>query len=245
MMYTRLAMLLMCGGVLVACDQTTNIATNAHQQENTDVPLKTNPDINIKVDLPIYLQGIPSLLHPVTVSAVDEYAQKSFSGEKISSFVDVSHDTLSGQMFNVVFEELQTGQTQPLFATNHQLIYQAQYLMWAFDNPEQEDKKEPIIKHYHHFIYKVQEKINQENKEEKLSLYISDDRGNQLKKLHPDDEYVIQTQWVAQAGRYYFITKSDSDNDGKITLKDKSHNYYVDFQDIKNPTIKPYDFMPK
>lgn len=111
-MYTRLAMLLMCGGVLVACDQTTNIATNAHQQENTDVPLKTNPDINIKVDLPIYLQGVPSLLHPVTVSAVDEYAQKSFSGEKISSFVDVSHDTLSGQMFNVVFEELQTGQTQ-------------------------------------------------------------------------------------------------------------------------------------
>lgn len=235
---------LIATSVLTACSQPTTITPTVSSDEAaTNANQNGTQNINIKVDLPIYLKGVPSLLHPVVVSSLDKYVDKSFSGDKLSSYVEVGRDTLSGQMFNVVFEELQTGRTKPLFATNNQLIYQAHYLMYPLQT--EDDKPEPDVKYYHHFIYQVQENLSQANKEDNLSLYISDDKGDGLKKLHPDGEYVLETRWIADKERYYFITKSDSNGDGKITLADKSHNYYVDFKDVANPVVKPYDFMPK
>lgn len=244
---TNVLILLLLGTLaLSACnEQVSPIPRQITDTQNP--PPKPTPDINIKLDLPIYLDGVPSLLHPVAVSSVDRYADKSFSGEKISSYIDVSHYTLSGQMFNLVFENMHTNQTKPLFKDNAQLIYQADYPVRTLS--EKTDTEPAKYKFYGHFIYQVKETLAKDNDDlavvNQRALYLSDNKGDGLKKLHPDGEYVLETRWLPSVERYYFSTKSDSNGDGKITLADKSHNYYVDLADASNPVVKPYDFMPK
>lgn len=243
-MKTRTCLVLMCVGVLMACNQTTTITPTVSSDEAT--AQTTNPNINIKVDLPIYLKGVPSLLHPVVVSSVDKYVDKSFSGDKMSAHVDVNEYTLFGQMFNIVFEDIQSGQTKPLFKHNTQLIYRADYPVHTL--VEKSENKDAQFKFYGHFVYTVKENTTQSDDDSiqsQKALYLSNDKGGKLQKLHPDGEYVLETRWIPQMERYYFTTKSDSNGDGKITLVDTTHNYYIDFQDVNHPMVKPYTFMPK
>lgn len=242
--------------ILTACDTpTSNPSQNQDIPNQTDPNAVANPDIPIKVDLPIDLYGADSLLHPVVVSAIDEYVDKSgsYSKTQIYSHVSVSDDKISGQMFNLIFENKQTGQTTPLFKNNTQIIHEAYYPVYIksdymgrgemnLQNVHKDD-----LKHYHHFIYTVQENIGKYDSDSihaQISLYMSDDKGGNLTKLHPDDEYFIQGSWVMNMERYYFTTKKDSNNDGKIDLYDDSKNYYIDFKE-SNPMVKAYDFMPR
>lgn len=246
--------------LLSACNQSTPPTSQTNQQSSSATPLKTNPDINIKMDLPIYLGDLASIIHPVTVSAVEERASKSYEGEKISSQISVDDYGFMGKMFNLVFENKETGEHHALFKGNNQYItvvnYPVHYLdnktnntQNTTDNGEVIDKDKKLVKKYGHFIYQVQEKIvNDDNTlsvNNQESLYISDELGKNFKKLHKDGEYFIESRWIPQIERYYFTTKSDSDNDGKITLQDKSYNYYIDFKDVNNVVVKPYDYMPK
>lgn len=245
-MQTKMMTVCMWAMVLMACSQPVAVPTSTDQHAQ-HTRHDTNPNINTKVDLPIYLDGVPSLLHPVAVLAVDRYVEKSFSGDKVSAHVDVNGHTLFGQMFNIVFENIHTKQTKPLFKDNTQMIYRAEYLVRTLS--EKTDTEPAKYKFYGHFIYQVKETLAKDNDDlavvNQRALYLSDDKGDGLKKLHPDDEYVLETRWLPSVERYYFSTKSDSNGDGKITLADKSHNYYVDLADASNPVVKPYDFMPK
>lgn len=250
MMSMALLSLTACG---LSCSNPPQSPQDATDEANPDDV--ANPDVPIKMDLPIDLYGADSLLHPVVVSAVDEYVDKSgsYSKTQLYSHVSVSDDKISGQMFNLVFENKQTGQTTPLFKNNTQIIHEAHYPFYVKSdymgrgeiNWQNIHKDE--LKHYHHFIYTVQEKIGKYNSDSihaQTSLYMSDDKGGNLIKLHPDDEYFIQSRWVMNMERYYFTTKKDSNNDGKINLYDDSKNYYIDFKE-SNPKVKAYDFMPK
>lgn len=243
--------------LLSACNQSTPPASQVSQQSSSATPPKTNPDINIKMDLPIYLHDLASIIHPVTVSAVEERASKSYEGETISSEISIGDYGFMGKMFNLVFENKETGEHHALFKGNNQYITVVNYPVHTLEDKTTTtaddrgniitDKK--LIKKYGHFIYQVQEKIvNDDNTlsiNNQESLYISDELGKNFKKLHQDGEYFIESRWIPQIERYYFTTKSDSDNDGKITLQDKSHNYYIDFKDLANVVVKPYDYMPK
>ncbi len=98
-----------------------------------------------------------------------------------------------------------------------------------------------------HFIYQVNEQAdaNPENKKsnlhQQLALYMSDENGENLHKLHPDNQYLSDTKWMPTLKRFYFITQSDSDGNGIIDNKDKYHNYLIDFNKEK-PIAKPYSF---
>ncbi|MBE0441471.1 MULTISPECIES: hypothetical protein [unclassified Psychrobacter] len=99
---------------------------------------------------------------------------------------------------------------------------------------------------FNHLIYHVSETPNQPDEEGKnimrqQALYMSDNMGKQLTKLHPDNEYVQSTKWMPQVARYYFITRSDSDGNGLIDEKDATHNYQIDFS-VNTPVVKGYDF---
>lgn len=253
------SVLLMCVGALTACQQACQpthepVSQTARDGTNTnpDANQVANPDINLKVDLPIHLKHVPVIIHPVVVSAVSRHAEKSVSGEKVTSEVYTNQYYLTGQMFNLVFEDLQTGAHRPLFKNNTQLIHVAHYPVSVLKEGVGQDTTElkaDEMKKYGHFLYHVQENLQQTSDERsakaQLALYMSDETGGQLQKLHPDGQYLTEGRWMADVARYYFTTKSDSDHDGKITLKDNSHNYYVDFKDGASPTVKPYDFMPK
>jgi len=107
-------------------------------------------------------------------------------------------------------------------------------------------KKLTINTPFSHLIYHVSETPNQPDEENKnimrqQALYMSDNMGKQLTKLHPDTEYVQQTKWMPQVARYYFITQSDSDGNGTIDEKDTTHNYQIDFS-TDTPVVKSYDF---
>lgn len=158
-------------------------------------------------------------------------------------------------MFNIVFENKQTGQATPLFKNNTQMIHRADYPVKVVSDRRNATQGEvqldafyqDELRFYHHFIYTVQENITNEDSDAiqaQSSLYMSDDKGQGLKKLHPDDEYFIQSRWVLDMERYYFTTKKDSNQDGKINLYDDSKTYYVDFKET-TPMVKTYDFMPK
>lgn len=213
----------------------------------TDEP--TAPPI-LKVDLPIFLDGVPSIIHPVVVSAVTEYAEKSYSGEKISSHINMGNYRFAGDMFNLVFEDIATGEHKSLFAKNNQKIQLVNYPTRPLKPTNEQDK--PLsaneLKLYRHFIYQVQENISPDRQSNSVSnqsaLYISDEKGNDLKKLHPDEQYFIESRWIGDVERYYFTTKADSNHDGKITLQDNAFTYYIDFK-TENPIVRQYDVMPK
>lgn len=236
---------------LTACNQ--NQTQNTHHHiVASDVAASgvvANPDIPIKVDLPIYLDGVPSLIHPVVVSAVSEHAAKSYSSEKISSeiYMDLASYQLSGEIFNLVFENKETGETKPLFSHNTQFIRQAQYLIYSYSDDEKNNSSKPLKrKLYRHFVYTVQERLDEKAPfHSERALYLSNEKGEQLQKLHSDKEFLLETRWLPEINRYYFTTKSDSNADGKITLADQTHNYYIDFSDVEKPVVKAYDVMPK
>ena len=99
---------------------------------------------------------------------------------------------------------------------------------------------------FKHAIYHISETPYQKDAKDKnilkqQALYMSNDKGNQLIKLHPNNEYVQEIKWLPQLSRYYFITQSDSDDNGIIDDKDDTHNYQIDFsKDV--PVAKGYDF---
>lgn len=217
-------------------------------QTQTQTP--DEPSIAIKMDLPIYLDGIPSLIHPIVVSATSQYASKSYADEKISSHINMGNYNFSGDMFNLVFEDITTNEHKSLFTKNNQKIQRVDYPthpIKPISNPNQPLSANEL-KLYRHFIYEVKENISPNREansiQNQTSLYISDEKGNGLKKLHPDNQYFIESRWVSHVERYYFTTKTDSNHDGKITLQDNSFTYYIDFK-TENPIVRQYDFMPK
>lgn len=231
---------------LTACNQTQNTGTqNANPETASDI-IAHNPNILIKVDLPIDFKGVSSLIHPIVVSAVEQYAEKSYSGsgKTVSSYIDVHNYQLSGKMFNLVFEDKQTGATKALFPHNTQFIHRAEYVIATIAD-EGNEQKVKQRQFYRHFVYQVQEKLDEKAPFHKeRALYLSDEKGENRQKLHQDSEFLIETRWLPEMERYYFTTKSDSNQDGKITLADQSHNYYIDFKE-NIPIVKQYDVLPK
>ena len=117
---------------------------------------------------------------------------------------------------------------------------------YAEQDAPRDTKTVTINTPFNHLIYHVSETPNQPDEEDKnimrqQALYMSDNVGKQLTKLHPDNEFVQQTKWMPQVARYYFITQSDSDGNGTIDEKDTTHNYQIDFS-VDTPVVKSYDF---
>ena len=97
-----------------------------------------------------------------------------------------------------------------------------------------------------HAIYHINEtpyiKDDEDNKlSTEQALYMSDSMGNNLTKLHPDNEFVQETKWMPQVSRYYFITQSDSNKNGLIDKEDTYHNYEINFV-ADTPVVREYAF---
>ncbi len=98
---------------------------------------------------------------------------------------------------------------------------------------------------FSHFIYHVEEKpqINNDKKtHQQLSLYLSDDLGKDLIKLHPDNQFVTKHDWLPELARYYFVTQTDSNQNGYLDEQDNSFYYFIDFNHSK-PKATNYNFI--
>lgn len=83
--------------------------------------------------------------------------------------------------------------------------------------------------------------VNQRNERSRMALYMSDNSGNGLTRLHPANQFLLNSTWVEPLQRFYFVTRADSDNNGKLDDKDKVYYYYVDFTKTM-PVIHRYQF---
>lgn len=219
-----------------------------------------------KVEFPVFLAGVPSLLHPIVPSVPLEGkmdgGSKSREGDTaVSYFQETSPYHFQSSVYNLVFEDIETGTTKRLFPHDNFVIKSAVYPFvegqTASSSPqkttgtpsEPTDEKTPtkpasksdkiMLKH---FIYEVKERPSDDdsktNIDEQLALYMSDDTGNDLVKLHPNNQYIKSGYWLPQLQRYYFTTQADTNSDGLIDANDKSYNYVIDFANPTNTTDK-------
>lgn len=76
---------------------------------------------------------------------------------------------------------------------------------------------------------------------DKIALYMSDNFGHGMTRLHPANQFLVSSEWVEALQRFYFITQVDSDNNGIINDKDQTFHYYIDFTSVM-PMIKSYRY---
>lgn len=217
-----------------------------------------------KANFPIYLEGVPSLLHPIVPSvpldgkdAKLDYTSKSRTDDaSVSYFQQTSPYQFQSTVYNLVFEDIKTGTTKRLFPHDNFIIKSTVYpFVEAVDKTATKPKQttdtattpdtptdtnnpadplgKPTKKMLHHFVYQVKERPSDDdsktNIDEQLALYMSDDAGNNLVKLHPNNQYVKTTQWLPEVERYYFTTQADTNGDNLIDANDKYFNYVIDF----------------
>lgn len=254
---------------LTACQQDSDIKNNEISQsvaEDSSATLVTTP-INQqkypkKIDFPLFIQGIPSLLHPIlpAIPVPDDGREKlsSIKSDKINSEYGYLYQnqpySFQANIYNLVFEHIKTGETQRLFQHDNFLIKRIFYPFIANDkdiiSQKETNNNQQLLntpkQMFSHFIYHVQEKPFQEINDSndlsiQLSLYMSDDMGKNLIKLHPNTEFVQSIRWIPEVSRYYFVTQSDSNANGKIDENDRFYNYVIDFKQ-KNPKASLYQF---
>ena len=223
-----------------------------------------------KIEFPVYIQGIPALLHPVTPLQASEGGYdissiKSKKGEYYPVFEENDHYDYRTYATNIVFEDIATHQTQKLISHNNFIISQVFFPhitrsiaksanpkpeALAADTPSENANGSTQLKTvttpFNHAIYHIAETPYKDADDDhslykQSALYMSDNHGKGLIKLHPDNEFVQAVEWNPQVSRYYFITQSDSDNNGLIDDKDQRYNYQIDFK-ATAPVAKRYEF---
>lgn len=221
-----------------------------------------------KADFPVYLAGVPSLLHPIVPSVPAQSAYpnaKRGDATPVNYFQQTAPYTFSANVYNLVFENIKTRSAKRLFVQDNYLIKSVFYpyvdlAKTPNDAPANaataDSTMTPIDKKLlGHFIYEVKElpddNDSKTNIDDQLSLYMSDDTGNHLTKLHPINQYVKTTYWLPEVERFYFITQADTNGDGLINENDHIYNYVIDFaatRDAVNgyraPTVVAYNYNP-
>ena len=289
-----------CAVVLTGCDRinapantnsdassVTHVARNRTPTASTTAaPAPQNGDVIIadmpatlppavvglkKADFPVYLEGVPSLLHPIvpSVSAQSSYTNAKRGNSPANYFQQTAPYTFSANVYNLVFENIKTRSAKRLFSQDNYLIKSVFYpYVDGAKTPSDALANDPTRaadtanlttptdkKLLGHFIYEVKElpddNDSKTNIDDQLALYMSDDTGNHLTKLHPIDQYVKTTYWLPEVQRFYFTTQADTNGDGLINENDHIYNYVIDFaatRDAVNgyraPTVLAYNYNP-
>lgn len=224
-----------------------------------------------RMDFPVFLAGVPSLLHPVIPSVPmtkksDNYDEASRNTD-VSYFQETAPYEFQSSIYNLVFETLTTGEVHRLFpqdnfvikAVHTPFITLSQHDKTAQPKAGVTQQPTPIPKNtlkstevkvndtllLGYFIYEVKETADDEdektNLDQQLTLYMSDLTGKNLLKLTPNNQYFKNYKWLPDTKRFYFSTQADTNGDRSIDENDKYFYYFIDFG--KNPQlVTAYDF---
>jgi len=182
-------------------------------------------------ELPVYFDSTDYLIHPIGLINLNESEGKrfleigSYSGSDYSnsgfSVDSYSEDFFSGNIANLVFEDLKT-HNQILLTDKVLNITDVQYLR---------DLSKKINRHY--ILYSVIDKDMNFDKnldyQDITSLYISKIDGTNFKKITNNFHQYIGGKMIIQDLKFYFRTIEDIDKDGNFTKVDKYHYFYIDF----------------
>lgn len=251
------------------------------------------PPIQVQqMDVPIFIEGTPALLHPIVtvikdnkVSAVKAMSDSAVGKNEPSQFQsqffsNVGIFDYQTNIDNLVFENIDTQQTQKLFSTSTFKIRRVLFPYIAANNrffsnnktytpkntptsassakaeTNAERAKDNAVNQRFmltaieindakyaalpRVIFEVDETTNP-NSGDKMALYMSDNFGHGITRLHPANQFLVSSEWVEPLQRFYFITQADSDSNGVINDKDQTFHYYIDFTP-NMPLIKTYRY---
>lgn len=189
-------------------------------------------------DLPIQMLGTEYLIHPIGDLNVYGKGLKNRYGS--SSVSDVSFTIsntaeyeITGYLQNLKFQKVDSDSIKPL-TDQRVLIQTATYLKSV------SDKINKQIMVYTMFDMDT-------NKDGKLdtsdikTLYLSRISGDDLTKISPEFQELIDWQLVESKNRLYFRTVEDTNKNGEFDSKDVVHYNYIDLanKDWKVETYKP------
>lgn len=256
------------------------------------------PPIEVQqLDVPVYIEGTPALLHPIVTVVQDSkgsMASKMVSSDKADAkaypseyqsayFNRVGLFDYQTHLDNLVFENIETAKTQYLFNQNTYKIQRVFFPFIAEDNryfannksyvPKKPSEKPSSVTPAtgtkpassvattsvnqkflsslvtvdgikYKMLPRVLFEVNENTKADAgstMALYMSDNFGQGITRLHPSNQFLISSEWVEPLQRFYFITQADSDNNGVINDKDTTYHYYVDFTSSM-PVIRTYRY---
>jgi|WetSurMetagenome_2_1015567.scaffolds.fasta_scaffold183512_1 hypothetical protein len=231
--------------ILIASSCGRQTPTIDYKNKNTGDSLKMETLVKdttktLVAELPVFFDSTGFLIHPIGFVNLNtrrsrNFESGSFSGSSSSEYelyVSGSRNDYHGEMTNLVFENIRTGEQRLL--TNkvisiRSFVYlkpvfkrvRRQYILYTLaDNDSNNDKA-----------------INSSDIE---SLYISSVDGTGLRKLTRDRQEYSGGKLYTKALRYYFSTIEDVNHDGFVNKKDKIHYYYIDFSKEKPEVIEYY-----
>lgn len=208
-----------------------NISYDDTEIETEDI--LTDSSFMKMISLPVIYDSTDYLIFPLTYndnsyenrsSGYFDYERSASGGsyDYSSSGGYLSDYYYYGKFYNLIFQNINTGKIN--YLTNDRILGQNfRYLRKIY---KQTGKQ--------YILLNIKDKDT--NKDGKLdhddvaTLYICHISGQNLKKLSPENEYVVNSTIVEKTNELYFQTKKDINKDGFFDRKDSTLLYKVDFK---------------
>lgn len=212
-------LLLILGLLLISsCSKNTpKIVYNEDDKVNTSETVKDTLKYQIG-DLPIKIDSLDYLIHPIGEIADSQNNNKitySYGADNYTTFQLATErgDEIFGQMKNLLFENIENGETTLLTDENVE-IQKANYLR---DVAELSGKN--------HITYEVIDSDTNNDhtldNNDILSLYLSNGDGAGFRKLTKKNSNLIDYKTIPELNRLYFKSVSDSNNNGVFDREDE------------------------
>ncbi len=174
-------------------------------------------------DLPIHIYSTEYLIYPIgeykTYDSGGDYFSSSSYGSGDFSISEFSRYGISGNLYNLKFEEIESEKTRMLTGKNIRIM-SVRFLNEIYDIT-----KEQFL------VYRILDKdtnLDKElNNDDISSLYISHIDGTSFTKLTAEFHELIDWNAVAVKNRLYFRSIEDSNKNGDFDNEDKISYQYI------------------
>jgi hypothetical protein len=218
--YTLFAFLLL----IVSCREEAEKPKVIYEDAKQTAKAIVKDTAQIKVaDLPVYIEGVNYLIHPIGDYRIyDRNSKMSYgsgSGEGSFTISNTSEYEITGYLSDLKFQEIGSDSLKSL-TDKPILIQRATYLKTKSENP-----KNKVM------VYVLSD--SDTNKDGKLdsndiqTLYISQVSGARFTKLSTELQELLDWNFIEIQNRLYFRTIEDNNKNGEFDKTDKVHYQYV------------------
>lgn len=205
-------------------------------KNNIEAPKKDTSEIEV-VDLPIVIEGMDYLLHPVGNIRITN-ASSSYGSSKIEgmsySIANYSENQITGYLNNIFFQHKDSTALYPLTKE----IIQIQHITFIKPNASLKTNKKYLL---YTITDKDTNKDGKVNENDIRTLYLSDQNGKNLKKLSSDFQEFLDFNYVELQNKIYFRCIEDINKNGAFDKNDLVHYHFIN---LNNKDILVEEYKP-
>ncbi len=209
--------------------------TYIENRETENQELKKDSTLIEIADLPIHIDSTKYLIHPIgeykIFTSRSSYFSSSSYGSGSFSVSGFSRYEISGNLYNLRFEDIESEQTRLLTDKNIR-IKSVQFLHEIFEKTNEQ-----------FLVYRVLDKDtnrdNMLNDSDISTLYISNIDGTNFTKLTAEFHELIDWNALPIKNRLYFRSVEDSNKNGDFDKEDQVSYQFIDLSD-KEWKVKLY-----